>query len=78
MRQHVDDRVLDAGADLVREILHEPLVLPRARAEAVGRHRRQEPELELGREIGRAEQAELREQRRDREVEEAGEALQDA
>ena len=69
--EHVDELVLDGGADLVGDGLHERLVLPRLVAEGgvVGRHRGQEAELELGRQVAEhPEQAEVREGRRDREV----------
>ena len=55
------------------------LVLPRLVAEGgiVGRHRGQEAQLELGRQVAEhPEQAEVREGRRDREVEQPGQPLQ--
>ena len=51
-----------------------PLVVPRLVAPLVGRDRLQETDAELGRQVGEpAEQAEQRERRRDREIDQAGE-----
>src|SRR5215203_6315015 len=75
--EHVHQLVLDAGAHLVGDRLHEALVLPRLVPEAVRGDRRQEADEELRRQVPEhAQQTEVRERRRDGEVEEAGQALQ--
>src|SRR4051794_40354645 len=77
LAHHLDEVLLDDGADLVRDRLHEALVLPGALVELVGADRRQEADLELRGQIARhAEQAAVRERRRQRQVERAGELLQ--
>src|SRR3954470_17703087 len=79
LAQHVEQVLLDARADLVGDRLDEALVLPRlvTGAEVVGGHGRQEADLELRRQVARhAEQAEVRERRRQRDVEQAGQPLQ--
>src|SRR3954451_16926781 len=75
--EHVDERLLDARAHLVDDGLHQPLVLPRLLAHVVGMDGLQEADLELRRQVARhAEQAEVRERRRQRDVEQAGQPLQ--
>jgi hypothetical protein len=72
--QHVPEVLLDPGAHLVGHRLHERLVL--VHALLVELDRLQEAQLELGRQVAQhAEQAEVREGRRDGEVEEPGQAL---
>src|SRR5215211_3844102 len=74
--EHVPETLLDAGADLVRHRLHERLVLVHPLLVEVDWL--EEAQLELRRqEAGHAEQAEVRERRRDREVEEPREPLHD-
>src|SRR3712207_8245190 len=79
--QHVEQVLLDARADLVRDGLHQALVVPRpvaGEAEIVGAHRVEEADGELGGEVaGHAEQTAVGERRRQRDVQKAGEALQD-
>src|SRR5687768_4489229 len=73
--EHVPEVLLDARADLVGDRLDERLVLVHPLLVEV--ERLEEAQLELrGQVAGHAEQAEVWERRRDREVEEAGQALQ--
>src|SRR3954452_9577770 len=75
--EHVEELVLDRRADVVGDGLHQALVLPRLLAHLVGAHRRQEADLELGRQVAEhPEQPAVRERRGDREVDEPGQALQ--
>src|SRR3954451_9311522 len=79
LAQHVEQVLLDARADLVGDGLDQALVLPRlvARAEGGGGHGRQEADLELRRQVARhPEQAEMRERRRQRDVEQPGQPLE--
>src|SRR3954470_23960173 len=67
--EHLEQLLLDARADLVGDGLHEPLVLPGRVAEVVGAQGLQEADLELGGQVaGHAEQAAVREGRRQRHV----------
>ena len=70
-RQHRVELLLDPAADLLGDRLHEARVLPRLLAPLVGRDRLQEADVELRRQVrgpGR--------QRRDRDVDQAGELLE--
>src|SRR5215210_9226402 len=74
---HVPEVLLDACTDLMGHGLDERLVLVHPLLVEVDGL--EEAELELGGQVaGHAEQAEMRERRGDREVEEAGEPLHEA
>src|SRR3954471_4485449 len=75
--QHVDQVLLDARAHLVGDGLDEALVVPRRVAEVVRRDGLEEADLELGGQVaGHAQQAAVRERRRQRDVQQAGQLLQ--
>ena len=76
VRQHRVELLLDPAADLFGDGLHQALVVPRLLAPLVGRDRLQEADVELRRAGSGAGQAQPREQRRDREVDQAGELLE--
>ena len=78
-REHVVEVLLDLGADLLGEGLHERLVLDRLRpTELDGVDRLQEADLELGRQVAEHPQrAEPRERRGDREVDQPREPPQE-
>src|SRR3954454_4377312 len=76
--EHLEQLLLDPRADLVGDGLDESLVLPWRVAEVVGAQRLEEADLELRRQVARhPEGSAVRERRRQRHVEQAGDALQE-